>query len=370
MKVFLNPLLRAVFFLALKSGLFTGIKPRLKALLEGTAPLSSVIGYRSFGTFKDSGGNEHNLIEGLRDAIKPNWRSVFKPQDKLSQSPRELRQSIKWAGDSVGKALAFLKCFGFHLEGKTVLEVGCHGGLKTYAFAAAGAGSVTGSDITEYYSVIGYGESGGEVGDQLAQIRTKVAGAVFGKELLGSPAERVEFREDDISASALPSGHFDLVCSWEVFEHVLEPSLAFRQIHRILKPGGIAFHEYNPFYSLGGGHSPCTLDFLWGHAVLSAEDFKRYVSEFRPKEVKMAVDFFTQSLNRMTLAELGKFSRESGLETLVLIPWPERSHLELLKPETVRLCRAMNPTVEIDDLISPFVWVVQRKPHAEDPDLH
>lgn len=48
------------------------------------------------------------------------------------------------------------------------------------------------------------------------------------------PNYRIPFDDD----------YFDLVFSVAVFEHVFNPEEAFREIHRVLKPGGIAIHSF------------------------------------------------------------------------------------------------------------------------------
>jgi len=60
-------------------------------------------------------------------------------------------------------------------------------------------------------------------------------------------AQRVTFLEDDICASSIRPESVDVVVSWEVLEHVTKPGEAFANMARVLKPGGFAFHEYNPF---------------------------------------------------------------------------------------------------------------------------
>jgi SAM-dependent methyltransferase len=42
----------------------------------------------------------------------------------------------------------------------------------------------------------------------------------------------------DIQATTFPDNFFDLIISEDVLEHVPDPAKAFREIHRILRPGG------------------------------------------------------------------------------------------------------------------------------------
>jgi SAM-dependent methyltransferase len=48
-----------------------------------------------------------------------------------------------------------------------------------------------------------------------------------------------------------PDEHFDVVTSWHVLEHVLDPSRVLAEAYRILKPGGVLMLEVPNFDSLG-----------------------------------------------------------------------------------------------------------------------
>jgi SAM-dependent methyltransferase len=95
---------------------------------------------------------------------------------------------------------------------------------------------------------------------------------------------------------------FDAIVSFEVLEHLRRPAAAFAAMRGLLRPGGVAYHDYNPFFSLFGGHSLCTHDFPWGHARLDHGDVERYLAERRPEAAAQTLRFFDESLNRMTLS--------------------------------------------------------------------
>jgi SAM-dependent methyltransferase len=60
---------------------------------------------------------------------------------------------------------------------------------------------------------------------------------------------------DDIVASGLPDGSFDLVLCSEVIEHIPDPAGALASIHRILRPGGRLLlstpHRFSPLELAG-----------------------------------------------------------------------------------------------------------------------
>lgn len=367
-KVLLNRFLRRAVASAYGWNFLSGIKPVLKSvLLEGTMPLSIVSQNKSFGIFKDSSGNTFQLIEGLRDAVKPGWEWVCKQRGKDIPSTSGLQTIVQNAEKTVSKMFSFLAMYDFHIKDKIVLEIGCYDGSKTMALAHAGSSRVIGSDISEYYQAA-EAHTGSqaimlkEQSEHLSQLRVAVFKASCKGQSLQKAMEKIEFVEDNITKSSLSSECFDLVCSWEVLEHVTSPEKLFAQLYRLLKPGGITFHEFNPFFAINGGHSHCTLDFFWGHVLLNEHDFERYVKELRPHESTSALTIFRNSLNRMTLHDLKKYSEENGFEILSLIPWPEKSHLELLTDRTFRIAKELYPTLTAEDLISPFVWVALRKP--------
>jgi len=184
--------------------------------------------------------------------------------------------------------------------------------------------------------------------------RTRVAAGVAS----GS----VAFVEDDIADSSLEPSSFDTIVSFEVLEHVLRPAAAFGSMARLLRPGGTTYHVYNPFFSVIGGHSLCTLDFPWGHARLDAAGVERYVTTLRPGEADQALRFYREALNRMTLSDLRVALASSGLDVLAIIPWFDRATVPRLSPTTVAEVRRAYPDVTIDDLLATFVTVVARRP--------
>jgi len=317
------------------------------------------------GEFTDTAGNRITLWSGMRDWLKPEWRSMF--ELSVNETPTVTDAAAHASRRSVEEAIRFLRLAGVEVEGLKIAEIGCYDGTRSFALAGLGAAVVIATDIAEYYlnqqeqATLSAEEV--EAGRQI-QLRRFAAGAETCERLFGWSGlrDRVTFREDDICATELPGEAFDLVVSWEVLEHVEQPTALFRNLASILKPGGLSFHEYNPFFSMNGGHSLCTLDFLWGHARLTEEDFIRYLREFRPREEEVATRFFTRNLNRMSHEDLRVAVAQAGLELVTFLPWYDPFDERLLDRETVAAVRALHPSVGAEDLLARNVWVVLGKP--------
>lgn len=98
----------------------------------------------------------------------------------------------------------------------TILDFGCGSGRHVYEYLDSGYSNVFGFDN-----------------------RNTVA--------LRDPNDIRRFRfdqEDRMSAIPFPDSYFDFVFSYSVFEHVLDQELAFREIYRVLKPGGASLHNF------------------------------------------------------------------------------------------------------------------------------
>jgi SAM-dependent methyltransferase len=327
-------------------------EPLLISAIEGEFNFNK----KTIGTFKDSFNNDHDLFSGLRSKIKPGWQSMLNPENKNRiPSKAELKTTLVESKRHIKNLKSTLNSFDVNMKEKTILEIGCYNGIKTYLMGLENCESVTGSDVSFYYE-----NHMNNVNSYLDLLHQEVFN-LFSENERNLINQKIKFVEDDISKSSLPDNSFDLIFSWETLEHIIDVDSAFANIKRILKPNGIAVHQYNPFFSLNGGHSLCTLDFLWGHCRLNQEDILRYFKELRPTEYQLASSFYLDSLNRLTLNGLKAASAKAGLEILALIPFVKKAHLSVYKDNFYRETKRHYPNVGPIDLISPVVWVICRK---------
>lgn len=310
--------------------------------------------------FTDQFGVEHELDGGLRDRLKPNWRTMCDPATASAPPSDEvLRGRLRKAAKSVAEVDRLLTLTtGSGISGR-VLEVGCYDGSAAFELSRRPGTTVTASDMARYYVVQRPGVPAEaavvEEEGNLARLRERV------RRLADRPQGSVTFVEDDVTASALEPGSFDLIVSFEVLEHLRRPADAFAAMAALLAPGGVLYHDYNPFFSSIGGHSLATLDLPWGHARLTPEDVARYLHEVRPDEADQGLRFYTESLNRMTLRGLDEALDGAGLEVLAKIPWNQRSLVAEADPGILREVRRSYPTATFEDLLATFVIVIARR---------
>ena len=102
------------------------------------------------------------------------------------------------------------------LGGKSVVDVGCGGGLLTEAMATAGA-KVTGIDMAD---------------GPLAVARLHQAQS-------GADVEYLKRRAEDLAGER--PGRFDIVTCLEMLEHIPDPAAVISACRTLLKPGGSVF---------------------------------------------------------------------------------------------------------------------------------
>jgi SAM-dependent methyltransferase len=357
----LRPVRRSVRALVRRILAIGPVRRVVESELARSSRPASVAAPAALPTFTDRHGVEHRLDPTLRDRLKPNWRLMCDPgalaappTDKTTQD--RVRKAVKAAAE-VERILELTT--GTGVSGR-VLEVGCYDGSAAFELSRRPGTTIVASDLARYYVVQrpGQAEDAAIAAEEVALARLRERA----QQAAGRPEGSVTFVEDDVTYSALEPASFDLIVSFEVLEHVARPDDAFAAMARLLRPGGVMYHDYNPFFSMIGGHSLATLDLPWGHARLSDDDVERYLREIRPTEVEQALRFHRDSLNRMTLADLRDALDGAGLESIAIIPWYSRSLVGAATPQVLAEVRALYPRATIEDLLATFVAVVARNP--------
>lgn len=314
--------------------------------------------FAPMGEFTDSFNNKHKLFQGLRTKIKPGWETQFKPQNKKHST--HSNNLAKQNGDiAVNKIIPILSSLGKSIQHNSILEIGCHIGTTSFSMADLGAKEVIATEFSGYKieSVDQFNKDKSklqEINQDLKNRRNQLS-------TLYKFSSNVKFVDDDICNSNLNHNYFDIICSWDVLEHIHDTQKAFNVMFNLLKEDGLVIHLYNPFYSLNGGHSLCTLDFLWGHARLSNSDFSSYLDDIRPEEKNKALSFYEKGLNRMSLHDLKKQMESSGLKIISIIPFTKEQHIRMINKDILSQSQKNYPNITMIDLASPKVIVLAKK---------
>ncbi len=152
------------------------------------------------------------------------------------------------------------------VAGKDVLDLGCAEGFLASAIATAGARSVLGLDMNPKSITVAT--------ERVAQDPADVR-----------PAFRVAHDPARIDAD---DASFDLICCFDVMEHVSEYEAIIREWRRVLRPGGRVWINWTPYRHPYGHHLREWAPLPWGHLVLGQRRMlricERIVDEpdFRP----------------------------------------------------------------------------------------
>ncbi|UNP28627.1 class I SAM-dependent methyltransferase [Lysobacter gummosus] len=82
------------------------------------------------------------------------------------------------------------------------------------------------------------------------------------------PVERFEFHAVDAMSTIYRDDLFDVVFSFNAFEHIPDPAAALREIVRVLKPGGMAYITFDPIWTCDfGSHFQHRVPRPWQHLI-------------------------------------------------------------------------------------------------------
>ncbi len=185
------------------------------------------------------------------------------------------------------------------LIGKDVLDLGCGYGGRSIRYAELGARSVTGIEPAER-----------QCSEARAFANLHRVDATF---LAGSGE----------CLPLLPTS-FDVVVSYDVFEHVCDPGRTLKECLRVLRPGGSLYAVFPPFYHPTGAHFdgwlskmpwpnvvfPCTALVKAGDDILS-----RRTDGYQPNPMRPTDRLW--GLNGITIRKLRQITRNLDARFLI-----------------------------------------------------
>ncbi len=181
------------------------------------------------------------------------------------------------------------------LAGRRVLDVGSGSGAKSLLYSRLGAADVIGLELDR-------------------RLVTRSAARLSALAKTDEAASRVRIVHGDATQMPLPSAAFDRIVSVHALEHIVPPDLALAECARVLRPGGLAYLRFPPYWSAWGPHLERWIHFPWPHLLFSEPTLIAATNriESRMRLNDRAPDFerldmrgqtaFTH-VNRLTMAE-------------------------------------------------------------------
>lgn len=157
------------------------------------------------------------------------------------------RAAAHWGRDALS---------GLPLQGLSVLDIGCGGGLLSEPMARLGA-TVTGIDAGA----------------------RNVAVAALHAEKQGLA---IDYRQDTAEAFALSGGQFDVVLALEIVEHVADVELFLKSCGGLVKPGGLVFLSTLNRTAKAWALAIAGAEYVLGWLPRGTHDWKKFL---KPSEV-------------------------------------------------------------------------------------
>ncbi len=312
--------------------------------------------------FVDQLGYKHALVPDHRAKLKPLWKNYFCRNLQRKIDEHALLLQLRDTASRVKLGMKMLEIHGWDAGGKSILCFGCGEGEEIPLLAGFGADRVAGTDSWQWLdSEDGFPSPIKYTDTNTVQHRTIVNILKDSGQIASYERAAISYDNDDMGSSKFGDCTFDLVCSWRAIEHLERPADVFAEIHRVLKPGGYSYHEYNPFFAIDGGHSAVTLDIPWGHVRLSPVDIERHLDKFRPEEKDKALDFYHRQLNRLSINDVKNLALEAGFEIVALLPRSRTEDIMKITPVIYEQAKRNYPYIELNDLVCRVVRVVLRK---------
>lgn len=230
------------------------------------------------------------------------------------------------------------------LSGKNILIVGCGSGRDVASWLPYRPAYLVGVDYLNY----------GKAWSRFHQ---------YAKDRY--PATELDFFQADIAdLSQFSNASFDLVGSDAVFEHVKDIPTALREIHRVLRPGGILYAGYGPLWYCWGGDHVSGFDTIaagYNHLVLEPRAYKQYldrgIKAVNSIGILAKYDLFSYLHPNEYLSAFSAAGFEKLFFSLIIEPKAVRC----LKENPYLKTRLLKESTEIDLIVDGMTVVYKKK---------
>ena len=153
------------------------------------------------------------------------------------------------------------------------------------------------------------------------------------------------------------SDSFDLVITYNTFEHLDDPAAAFAELVRLCRPGGYIYIEFNPLYSSALGLHAFSFLMPYPQFLFSPRLIEAKVRELGVKDLGKDFDRL-QPTNKWRLAQFRDLWRGPACEVLSLVEEGEERHLGVVMEFPRAFC---GRGLTVEDLVVEGISVLLRR---------
>lgn len=168
--------------------------------------------------------------------------------NEMKAAMRDASANVAYRADEVTRVMAAVERYNIRVTGADVLDLGCNDGALTAQYATKGPRSVLGVDIDP----------------------EAIARATRERSRPG-----IEYRLSTTAVLPVDSASIDTIISYDVFEHVAQPSTLLAECRRVLRPNGKMLigswgwlHPFAP-------HLWSVMPVPWAHVLVSERTLLR-----------------------------------------------------------------------------------------------
>jgi SAM-dependent methyltransferase len=167
------------------------------------------------------------------------------------------------------------------------------------------------------------------------------------------------FQQNIAHLDLLDSNQFDLVCSFNTFEHLIEPLACFNELLRLCKPGGYIFLEFGPLFNGPWGlHAYRTLKMPYPQYLFSEKLIENKLSMLGIYDLGVKKDKL-QPLNKWRYADfVSLWNNNSAVEVINQIRLINDEYLDVILQYP---CAFSGKNVDLIDLTTQGIKVILKK---------
>jgi len=130
--------------------------------------------------------------------------------------------------------------------------------------------------------------------------------------------EKIEFNQTNALELLYRDNYFDLVVSFNSFEHISDPAKALCEAIRVTKPHGAIFITLDPLWTADtGGHFIARVPEPWGHLLYSTEKYADRMKHAGASESE--INEYKHAINRFRLHQYKAIFHSQVLNELAVI---------------------------------------------------